>query len=88
MTYLLVSGVVVARVCGTPVLGLRSRLGGSLVGRSPSAVARRPADHHTFPVVSSNDDSGMFFVYFTTDPLVGAIVERRLTNVSKTKSIT
>ena len=31
MTYLLVAGVVVARVCGTLVLGRRSRLGGSLV---------------------------------------------------------
>ena len=31
MTYLKVAGVVVARVRGTPVLGRRSRLGGSLV---------------------------------------------------------
>ena len=31
MTYLKVANVVVARICGTTVLGRRSRLGGSLV---------------------------------------------------------
>ena len=37
--YDLVAGVVVARVCGTPVLGRRSRLGGSLVVESRHLVA-------------------------------------------------
>ena len=39
MTYLKVAGVVVARVLGTPVLGRRSRLGGSLVVVSRYLVA-------------------------------------------------
>ena len=39
MTYLLVAGVVVACVCGTPVIGRRSRLGGSFVVKPRHLVA-------------------------------------------------
>ena len=84
MTYLVIAGVVVARVrgwypgtwsskwsrrfvsCDIPVLSCRSRLGGSIVGRLPSAVARRSVDRRTSAAVSSNGDSGMFLVSFTT----------------------
>ena len=39
MTYLKVAGVVVARVCGTPVFGRRSCLGGSFVVKLRHLVA-------------------------------------------------
>ena len=88
MTYLVIAGVVVARVrgwypgtwsqkssrrlvsCDTPVLGCRSRLGRSIVGRLPSAVARRSVDRRTSAAVSSNGDSKMILISFTTNPSV------------------
>ena len=53
MTYLKVAYVVVARICGTPVLGCRSRLGGSLVGSIALRLARRPVNHRTSPLPTS-----------------------------------
>ena len=69
MAYIKVAGVLVARVRGTPVLGRRSRLGGSLVvvpgtwlpkssGRVVSRsialrLARTPVDHRTSALLTS-----------------------------------
>ena len=58
MTYLKVAYVVVARICGTPVLGCRSRLGRSLVASIALRFARRPVDHRTsaLPTSASRHD--------------------------------
>ena len=39
--------------CGTPVLGCRSRLGGSLVGSIAMRLARRPVDRRTSALPTS-----------------------------------
>ena len=39
--------------CGTPVLGCRSRLGGSLVGSIALRLARRPVNHRTSALPTS-----------------------------------